>query len=89
MNYMVESSFYINICHWYFYGLLGLGAHCFRMEMKFMSDFFKKYSKTRGEDHVQGLQLEGVIAAQIKTNRQKLKMSQQELSDLTSVPNLP
>ncbi|WP_019377552.1 hypothetical protein [Virgibacillus halodenitrificans] len=54
-----------------------------------MSDFFKKYSKTRGEDHVQGLQLEGVIAAQIKTNRQKLKMSQQELSDLTSVPNLP
>ncbi len=54
--------------------------------MKFMSDFLKKYSKIRGESHVQGLQLEGVIAAQIKTNRQKLKMSQQELANLAGVP---
>ena len=34
-----------------------------------MSDFFKKYAATRGERHVQKLQLEGTIAAQIKTTK--------------------
>jgi transcriptional regulator with XRE-family HTH domain len=51
-----------------------------------MSDFFKKYSKIRGEDYVQGLQLEGKIAAQIKTKRQELGISQQELADLAELP---
>ena len=53
---------------------------------KKMGDFYKRYSKIRGEDHVQNLQQEGQIAAQIKTKRQKLKMSQQELADLAGVP---
>ncbi|PAV30757.1 transcriptional regulator [Virgibacillus profundi] len=51
-----------------------------------MSDFLKRYSKIRGADHVQSLQLEGQIAAQIKTKRQTLKMSQQKLADLAGVP---
>lgn len=51
-----------------------------------MSDFFKKYSEIRGEDYVQNLQLEGRIAAQIKTRRKSLKMSQQDLADLAGIP---
>jgi len=51
-----------------------------------MSDFFKKYAAIRGELHVQKLQLEGTIAAQIKTRRKQLNMSQQELADRIGVP---
>lgn len=51
-----------------------------------MSDFFKRYSDIRGNDYVQGLQLEGRIAAQIKTKRKSLNLSQQELSDLAKIP---
>lgn len=51
-----------------------------------MSDFFKSYSEIRGVDYVQSLQLEGRIAAQIKTKRQSMKMSQQELADLAAIP---
>jgi len=51
-----------------------------------MSDFLKGYSEIRGEDCVQGLQLEGRIAAQIKSKRQQLKMSQQKLADLANIP---
>lgn len=51
-----------------------------------MSDFFKRYSEIRGDDHVRSLQLEGQIAAQIKTKRQKTKMSQQELADSAGIP---
>ncbi|WP_246031706.1 helix-turn-helix domain-containing protein [Salibacterium salarium] len=35
---------------------------------------------------MESLQLEGRIAAQIKTKRQKLNMSQQELADLAGIP---
>ena len=51
-----------------------------------MSDFFQKYSKIRGEDYVNSLQQEGHIAAQIKTKRNSLKLSQQDLADLAGVP---
>ena len=51
-----------------------------------MSDFIKRYSDLRGKDHVQKLQLEGQIAAQIKTKRQSLNLSQQGLADLVGVP---
>lgn len=51
-----------------------------------MGDFFKKYSEIRGDDYVKKLQLEGEIAAQIKTKRQELKMSQQQLADLADIP---
>ncbi|WP_280770652.1 helix-turn-helix domain-containing protein [Salipaludibacillus daqingensis] len=51
-----------------------------------MSDFFKKYSEIRGEDYVKNLQFEGEIAAQIKTKRHELKMSQQQLADLAEIP---
>ncbi|MDQ0297896.1 transcriptional regulator with XRE-family HTH domain [Salibacterium salarium] len=51
-----------------------------------MSDFFKRYSDIRGVDYVESLQLEGRIAAQIKTKRQKLNMTQQELADLAGIP---
>ncbi|WP_033012827.1 helix-turn-helix transcriptional regulator [Geobacillus kaustophilus] len=51
-----------------------------------MSDFLKKYAAIRGEQHVQKLQLEGTIAAQIKTRRKQLNMSQQELADRIGVP---
>jgi transcriptional regulator with XRE-family HTH domain len=51
-----------------------------------MSDFLKRYSEIRGEDYVQSLQLEGRIAAQIKTKRKSLNMSQQDLADLAGVP---
>ncbi|MBT2218643.1 helix-turn-helix domain-containing protein [Virgibacillus dakarensis] len=51
-----------------------------------MSDFFKKYSEIRGENHVQTLQLEGRIAVQIKTIRKSLNLSQQGLADLAGVP---
>ncbi|WP_286173379.1 helix-turn-helix transcriptional regulator [Geobacillus sp. E263] len=51
-----------------------------------MSDFFKKYAAIRGERHVQKLQLEGTIAAQIKTRRKQLNMFQQELADRIGVP---
>ena len=51
-----------------------------------MSDFFKRYSQIRGEDYVQDLQNEGKIAAQIKTKRKSLNLSQQELADLAGVP---
>ncbi|MDC3414166.1 helix-turn-helix domain-containing protein [Aquibacillus sp. 3ASR75-11] len=51
-----------------------------------MSDFFKRYSKVRGEDHVKNLQFEGRIAAQIKTVRQNRSLSQQQLADLAGVP---
>jgi transcriptional regulator with XRE-family HTH domain len=51
-----------------------------------MNDFFRKYSEIRGENHVRSLQLEGRIAAQIKTARKSLNMSQQGLADLAGVP---
>ena len=51
-----------------------------------MGDFFKKYSEIRGDDYVKNLQLEGQIAAQIKSKRQELKMSQQQLADLANIP---
>ena len=51
-----------------------------------MSDFFKRYSEIRGKDYVQDLQNEGKIAAQIKTKRKSLNLSQQELADLAGVP---
>lgn len=46
-----------------------------------MGDFFEKYAEIRGDDYVKNLQLEGEIAAQIKTKRQELKMSQQKLAN--------
>jgi DNA-binding XRE family transcriptional regulator len=55
-------------------------------EGKRMSDFFKKYAAIRGEQHVQKLRFEGAIAAQIKTRRKQLNMSQQELADRIGVP---
>ncbi|GEN87038.1 helix-turn-helix domain-containing protein [Oceanobacillus sojae] len=51
-----------------------------------MSDFFERYAKMRGEQHVQNLQYEGKIAAQIKTHRQQQKLSQQQLADLADLP---
>lgn len=51
-----------------------------------MSDFLKRYEKLRGDQHVQKLQHEGYIAAQIKTERQNRRMSQQKLADLINVP---
>ncbi|MFD1065636.1 helix-turn-helix domain-containing protein [Oceanobacillus locisalsi] len=51
-----------------------------------MNDFFERYAKMRGEQHVQNLQYEGKIAAQIKHLRQQQKMSQQQLADLAGVP---
>lgn len=51
-----------------------------------MSNFFQKYSKIRGEDYVKNLQQEGQIAAQIKTKRKSLNLSQQALGDLAGVP---
>lgn len=51
-----------------------------------MSDFLKRYSEIRGEDHVQNLKLEGRIAAQIKTKRKSLNLSQQALADLAGIP---
>lgn len=51
-----------------------------------MSDFFKKYAAIRGERYVQKLQLEGTIAAQIKTRRKQLNISQQELASIIGVP---
>lgn len=51
-----------------------------------MSDFFERYAKMRGEQHVQNLQYEGKIAAQIKTQRQQQKLSQQQLADLADLP---
>lgn len=51
-----------------------------------MSEFLKKYEKVRGKQHVQKLQREGYIAAQIKTDRQRKKMSQQKVADLIRVP---
>ncbi|WP_100372111.1 helix-turn-helix domain-containing protein [Bacillus sp. FJAT-45037] len=51
-----------------------------------MTDFFKRYSKIRGEDHVETLQSEGRIAAQIKTERIRLKLSQEQLAELAGVP---
>ncbi|MCE7792385.1 helix-turn-helix transcriptional regulator [Salipaludibacillus sp. CUR1] len=51
-----------------------------------MSDFLKKYSGIRGNDHVESLQLEGQIAAQIKAKRHTLKISQQELADRANIP---
>lgn len=51
-----------------------------------MSNFFQKYSKIRGEDYVKNLQQEGQIAAQIKTKRKSLNLSQQALADLAGVP---
>ncbi|WP_117161704.1 helix-turn-helix domain-containing protein [Paraliobacillus sp. X-1268] len=51
-----------------------------------MGDFFEKYSEIRGDDYVKNLQLEGEIAAQIKTKRQELKMSQQKLADAAGIP---
>lgn|SRR5690625_273667 len=51
-----------------------------------MSDFLRRYSKIRGKDHVQNLQQEGHIAAQIKTKRKTINMSQQDLADLAGVP---
>ncbi|WP_276208279.1 hypothetical protein [Gracilibacillus sp. YIM 98692] len=41
-----------------------------------MNDSLKRYAQIRGDDQVQSLQLEGKIAAQIKTVRQSLKLSQ-------------
>jgi DNA-binding XRE family transcriptional regulator len=51
-----------------------------------LSDFFKKYSDIRGEKHVQNLQRQGYIAAQIKTHRHNKGLSQQQLADLIQVP---
>lgn len=51
-----------------------------------MADFFKKYADIRGEDHVNNLQSEGHIAAQIKSKRQQMKLSQQQLADKAGVP---
>ncbi|MFD1414452.1 helix-turn-helix domain-containing protein [Oceanobacillus jeddahense] len=51
-----------------------------------MSDFFKRYALIRGEQHVQNLQYEGRIAAQIKTSRYQMKLSQQQLADLAGIP---
>ncbi|WP_112180356.1 helix-turn-helix domain-containing protein [Paraliobacillus zengyii] len=51
-----------------------------------MGDFFEKYFEIRGDDYVKNLQLEGEIAAQIKTKRQELKMSQQKLADAAGIP---
>ncbi|MDG5790154.1 helix-turn-helix transcriptional regulator [Evansella sp. AB-P1] len=51
-----------------------------------MTEFVKRYAKIRGEDHVQHLQLEGQIAAQIKTRRKSLQMTQQQLADISGLP---
>ncbi|WP_066187898.1 MULTISPECIES: helix-turn-helix domain-containing protein [Gracilibacillus] len=51
-----------------------------------MTDFFNRYAQIRGKQQVQSLQLEGKIAAQIKTKRQHLQLSQQQLADLAGVP---
>jgi len=51
-----------------------------------MSDFFKRYAEIRGEQHVQNLQYEGKIAAQIKSTRHQQKISQQQLADLEGIP---
>lgn len=51
-----------------------------------MSDFIKRYTEIRGEGHVKKLQSEGRIAAQIKTKRKSLNMSQQNLAELAGVP---
>ncbi|RKQ28666.1 helix-turn-helix domain-containing protein [Oceanobacillus halophilus] len=51
-----------------------------------MSDFIKRYSELRGNDYVKSLQVEGRIAAQIKTQRKSLNLSQQELADASGLP---
>ncbi|WP_347553254.1 helix-turn-helix transcriptional regulator (plasmid) [Pseudalkalibacillus hwajinpoensis] len=51
-----------------------------------MSDVFKKYADIVGNDHVEKLQQQGYIAAQIKKQRRQLKISQQELADRIGKP---
>lgn len=51
-----------------------------------MNEFYKRYSEIRGTEHVQNLQYEGRIAAQIKNKRSSLNMSQQKLADLARLP---
>lgn len=51
-----------------------------------MSDFLKRYTELRGEEHVNKLIQEGRVAAQIKRVRKDLSMSQQMLADLVGVP---
>ncbi|MBR3215547.1 MAG: helix-turn-helix transcriptional regulator [Exiguobacterium sp.] len=51
-----------------------------------MSDMFKKYAEIVGNDHVERLQQQGYIAAQIKKQRRQLNISQQELADRIGKP---
>ncbi|WP_290768082.1 MULTISPECIES: helix-turn-helix domain-containing protein [Exiguobacterium] len=47
---------------------------------------FKKYADIVGNDHVEKLQQQGYIAAQIKKQRRQLNISQQELADRIGKP---
>ncbi|MCD8510095.1 MAG: helix-turn-helix domain-containing protein [Bacillus sp. (in: Bacteria)] len=51
-----------------------------------MNNFIEKYAKIRGVDHVNTLQKEGQIAAQIKARRKALNMSQQDLANASGLP---
>ena len=49
---------------------------------------FKKYAEIVGNDHVEKLQQQGYIAAQIKKQRRQLNISQQELADRIGKPKI-
>ncbi|TGB02454.1 helix-turn-helix domain-containing protein [Halobacillus salinus] len=51
-----------------------------------MSDYIRKYADLTGKDHVENLQWEGRVAAQIKKHRKKIGYSQQELADKAGIP---
>lgn len=51
-----------------------------------MSNFNVRATQILGEARVRQLQAEGSIAAQIKTTRKRLDLSQEQLADLAGLP---
>lgn len=51
-----------------------------------MSNFFDKYAQIVGQDKVNEIVLEGKIIGQIKRRRKEIKMTQDDLAKLISVP---
>lgn len=50
------------------------------------TDFFKRYADLRGEDQIKRIRSKGRIAAQVKVERQKRRLSQQDLTNLADNP---
>ncbi|GKV64823.1 MULTISPECIES: helix-turn-helix domain-containing protein [Sporosarcina] len=51
-----------------------------------MDDFYKRFSDVVGEDHAIKTRKEGQIAVQLRRERKKRNLSQQELADLARLP---